>query len=165
MKVEEQRKISIKDWRNLTEETQDVVDQAIRHLKRRETTRPAEAKEINKWKNVLKKHYVVIDNISFGYKRGLFTEAKPAAKKEFAILNDRVQLSKQQVRNLSKLGFDEAQATLKNLSTHTKMFMSTGPHGPGGGRPRGPGAGPIRGIGKKGTGFKGGGGRSGGGII
>ena len=156
MKYEAQ-KISIADWHNLTQDTESAVDKALRHLKERQASDPKEAKKIEKWKSRLKEDYIVIKDIRANYKLGVFAEAKPEKKKEYIILNDRVRRAKEQVQCLPKQEFGEAERTLKDLSTHTKMFISAGPHGPGGGKPR-PGGGTTGGKGSKGgRGFGGGG--------
>jgi hypothetical protein len=137
----ERKKSSIADWHNLAQDTESAIDTALRQLKEREAADSSEARQIEKWKNRLKEHYVVIKDISSGYKRGEFIEPKPARKQEYIILKDQVRRAKEQVRSLPKLGFEDAQSTMKDLFTHTKVFISAGPHGPGGGRPRGAGPG------------------------
>jgi hypothetical protein len=161
----EQKKSSIADWHNLTQDTESAIDKALRHLKEREAADSREARQIEKWKNRLEEHYIVIKDISSGYKQGVFEVAKPVKEREYIILNDRMRRANEQIRYLPKQDFGEAETTLKDLFTHTKMFISAGPHGPGGGKPRGPGSGPDRGTGKTGTGPKRGGGSGGGGIL
>jgi hypothetical protein len=163
----ERKKSSIADWHNLTQDTESAIDKALRHLKERETADSREAKQIEKWKNRLNEHYVVIKDISSGYKRGEFVEPEPAREQEYIILKGEVRRAKEQIRCLPKQEFGEAEATLKNLFTHTERFVSAGPHGPGGGRPRGPGPG-TKGWGAGKPSIKGpkrSGGSGGGGIL
>jgi hypothetical protein len=143
----ESKQISIADWRNLTQDTESAVDKALRHLKERQAADAKEAKQIENWKKRLKEHYVVIKDISSGYKRGVFAEAKPEKEQKFIILNDRVRRANEQIRYLPKQDFGEAETTLKDLFTHTKMFISAGPHGPVRPplpKPTGPGTGGVR---------------------
>jgi hypothetical protein len=161
----EQKKSSIADWHNLTQDTESAIDKALRHLKEREASDSREARQIEKWKNRLEEHYIVIKDIRSGYKQGVFEVTKPVKQREYIILNDRMRRANKEIRYLPKQDFGKAETTLKDLLTHTKMFISAGPHGPGGGKPRGPGSGPDRGTGKTGTGPKRGGGSGGSGIL
>ncbi|HET9285820.1 MAG TPA: hypothetical protein VFR24_28035 [Candidatus Angelobacter sp.] len=156
--------ISIADWHNLTQETQSVVDKALRHLEERQAADPKEAKKIEEWKNTLGEHSIVINEIKSGYEQGLFKEPRPEAKQEYIIVNDRMQISRDKIQYLPQQDFTQTQSALDDLIAHTKMFISAGPHGPGGGKPRpgggvrGPGAGPTGWGSGRDKGPKGGGG-------
>ena len=165
MALEEPQEISIEDWLDLTHKTRRVVDEAIEHLKERQSgsADPDELDQINKWKDQLHTHYVILDNISSGYKQGVFKEVKPKEKNAYIILSDQVRLSHQHVQQLSKQDLTGTQLILNNLNSQLKNFVSVGPHGPGEGKPRpyGPGTiGPGEGRPpkKSGGGQKGGGG-------
>jgi hypothetical protein len=134
MKVES-RKVSAKEWRNLTRETQELVDDALVHLNKLEAIHPKERREIVRWKNVLGKHSVTIDKISSGYSREIFAKSEPR-EDDFIVVKDRVQLSKQQVRGLPKQNFAEARSVLNTLHSNLKLFAAAGPHGAGGGKPK-----------------------------
>jgi hypothetical protein len=129
MKYEAQ-KISIADWFNLTQDTESAVDKALRHLQERQAADTKEAKQIENWKKRLEEHYIVIKDIRTGYKKGVFEVAKPVKEREYIILSDRMRRANEQIRYLPKQDFGEAETTLKDLFTHTKMFISAGPHGP-----------------------------------
>ncbi len=126
----EPQKISIADWQNLTVDTESAIDRALRHLKQRQAASRVEAKQIEDWKNRLKQHAVVIGEIRTGYEQGSFKKTKPGEEQKFIILNDRVQLAKEQVQRLPRQDFRRAERALRQLVSHTKMFLSVGPHGP-----------------------------------
>jgi hypothetical protein len=135
--------ISMQAWLNLTERMQGVVDQALQHLAGQITVNPEESQAIVRWQNALREQHALIDEIKVGYSQGRFNEPAPEEANAFVVLDDQVEQLEQQLATLSVMDLGRVEPILNSLQSHVQNFVSAGPHGPGGGKPRGPGSGGV----------------------
>jgi hypothetical protein len=129
--------ITSQDWRNLTSKMQGIVHEAIEKL---EGLIPVDPQKSEWWQNVLRKQSDLLDEISLGYQQGSFQESGAEGTGAFVVLKDQAEQLERELSSLVPINLDRAEPVFNALQSQVQSFVSAGPHGSGGGRPR-PGSG------------------------